>query len=81
MCRHTVDDLRRLLAKGGEDYDREYRCTHWKWGIILLDGEDSSQKGALDPRLSCSWLFSHMTYVPGMLFGVAGSNNDVNVLS
>jgi hypothetical protein len=50
-------------------------------GIILLDGEDSSQEGTLNPRLSCSWLLPHMTYGPGMPFGVAGSNNDVNVLS
>jgi hypothetical protein len=43
--------------------------------------ENDSLLGALDSRPSYSRWLSHMTYEFGMFFGVAGSNNDINVLN
>jgi hypothetical protein len=58
MYHPTIDDLRRLLANKVEirflGMIESIDCMHWKWRVVLLDGDNSSQDRRLYPRLSCS---------------------------
>lgn len=83
-CRPIVDDFNHLLAKGEEkgflgtlgsvDY------LHWKWRSCFVGRKWQFTRGDIGPRPSCSKWLPHMTYKFGMLFWVAGSNNEINML-
>lgn len=81
----TIDRLGQLLAKGEErrfsGTIESIGCMHRKWRDCPIRWRGQFRRGTLDPQPSYSRQLSRMTYGFDKLFGVVGTNNDVNMFN
>nr|XP_051190910.1 uncharacterized protein LOC127304252 [Lolium perenne] len=87
FCRRpTVEDTQRLLAKAEErgfpGMLGSIDCMHWQWRNCLVAHAGQFTRGDIKhPTIILEAVASYDRWIWHAFFGVAGSNNDINVLN
>ncbi|XP_037409075.1 uncharacterized protein LOC119271293 [Triticum dicoccoides] len=86
MRRPNVDDVQRLLdngeSRGFPGMLGSLDCMHWQWERCPMAWKGQFTRGDKGvPTLILEAVASHNLWIWHAFFGVAGSNNDINVLN
>ncbi|XP_071700372.1 uncharacterized protein [Rutidosis leptorrhynchoides] len=87
MREQTEDDIRRLYHKHEELHDfpgmfGSIDCMHWAWGKCLNAWKGHFTRGNhSNPTIMLEAVASYDNWIWHAYFGMAGSNNDLNVLN
>lgn len=87
FCRRpTVTDIQRLLAKAEErgfpGMLGSIDCMHWQWRNCPVGWQGQFTRGDIKhPTIILEAVASYDRWIWHAFFGVAGSNNDINVLN
>jgi hypothetical protein len=86
LRRPTEEDTKRLLAKAEErgmpGMLGSIDCMHWQWGSCPVAHSRQFTRGDIKhPTIILEAVASYDRWIWHAFFGVAGSNNDINVLN
>ena len=85
LRRPTAEDIHRLLhvgeARGFPGMLGSIDCMHWEWKNCPVAWKGQYTRGHGSPIVMLEAVASHDLWIWHACFGVAGSNNDINVLN